>query len=202
MPTYTDPTIIQLGDKPKIQLSAWLFLCVGIVAVLGCGWLWYRTYAANQHSEELQSTIVTQDNELAKLKPVADSLITIGTQARSLQTLFSNQKRWEAVLGTLEKRLYTNMLVTDLQLDSKGQFVFSGVTPSFTDYAKLYTSLTDSTGLAYFSIVRPVSVTKVEDQETGESQVQFSFNLTLQPQVLNADAALLLTDLMANPTQL
>lgn len=196
MPTYTDPTIIQLGDKPRIQISAWLFLCVGIVAVLGCGWLWYRTYAADQHSTELTSTISTQNTELTKLAPVANALTTIGTQARSLQTLFDNQKRWESVLGTLEKHLYSNMLVTDLQLDSNGQLVFSGVTPSFTDYAKLYTSLTDSTGAAYFSLVRPVSVTKVEDVESNSSEVQFSFSLTLQPQVLNSDAVLKLTDLM------
>lgn len=193
--TYSDPTIVQLSDKPRVFIGAWLFLAAGIVSVLGAGWFFFQTNRTQARTADLTVEIAKNETTLKGLEPTAVALTELDKTAQNLHYLFDGQKRWEAVLGTVEQRLYKNMVVTSLQFSDKGDVTFTANTPDYLDYAKIFRTLTDADGQKYFSVARPTAIRKVEDEKKGTSEIQFSFTLVLQKQVTNAQVTKFLTDL-------
>lgn len=196
MATYTDPTIVQTSRKTKTPAAAYLFLGAGIVALIGAGWIWFRTDMAARAEASINREIRQQETRLAALQPVADELVALDQAAKNLNLLYGSQKQWDDVLGTIEGRLYKNMIVSNLDASDAGSFSFTAVTPSYTDYAKIYRSLTDTNGQAYFSSARPGNIDPVYDDAGQRIGIRFSFTLRLQPAVLNTDAVLALSDLI------
>ena len=202
MATYSDPTIIQFGDKRQVNVAAWLVLVAGVVSLLGAALFYVQKVRAVSATDTITAQIAQEQIQLNSLQSTADELTLRDHQAKDLQLLFNNQKNWNAVLGTLEQRFYKNMAISSLQLDDKGNMNFAASAPTYTDYAKIYSSLTDVSGSKYFATVVPSAVTKVDDKAKNTSQVNFSFALTLQKNILNTQAILFLTDLVnASPAQ-
>jgi Tfp pilus assembly protein PilN len=198
--TYTDPTIIQLGDKPRILTGAWLLLAAGILAFLAAGLFFFQSTRARAHTNTLTTEIAADNATLQTLQPTADALVQLDRTAKNLHILFDNQKRWEAILGTVEQRFYKNMVITTLQFSENGSVSFAGTTPTYTDYAKIFRSLTDADGTKYFSSAHPGAISKIDNKEKNISGVSFSFTLVLQPTITKAQAVLFLTDLSAPAT--
>lgn len=211
MTTYTDPTIVQLGEKPRLQIGALLTLIAGITAVLGVVGFFVVTAQVEANTAEMEKSAVQAERRLKELDSVAKQLTELDTMAKNLHTVFDTQKRWELVLGTVEQRLYRNMAVTSMIFNEKGDLIFTGYVKDYVDYAKMYRSLTDTDGARYFSLVRPGTITRVKANTAAPSSstpsvipdnyVSFSFTLTLQPKVLNTTAVLSLADLIATANQ-
>jgi|GEM_PF-5967226 len=190
MPTYSDPTIIQLGDKPRIHPAAWLVVVAGVVSVLGAVLFFVEKVHITSETTLINADVATDQKQLATLKSTSDALVTLDNQAKDLHQLFDNQKQWNNVFATVDQRFYKNMTITSIQYDQKGSISFTGTTPTYTDYAKIYNSLTDVDGSQYFATVSPSAITKVADLVGGGSHIQFSFAATLQPKVLNTNVVL------------
>jgi Tfp pilus assembly protein PilN len=209
--TYTDPTIIQLGEKPRLQLGVLLTLIAGIVALLGVVAFFVITSQVKAETTSINKASAAAERKLNDLNTVAVQLTELDAMANNLRNVFDNQKRWAVVLGTVEQRLYRNMVVTSMTFTEKGEMVFAGYTRDYVDYAKIYRSLTDKEGSAYFSVVRPGTISKVKgNTKTAggtststipENYISFTFTLTLQPKVLNTTAVLGLTDLISSVNQ-
>jgi Tfp pilus assembly protein PilN len=170
-------------------------LAAGIISILGAGLFFMATRKAEAHTIELRSQISSQETQLAALKPTVDTLVELNATAKNLHILFDNQKKWDAILGTVEQRFYKNMVVSTLNFTDTGEVTLSAVTPTYTDYAKVYQSLTDADGAKYFSTVRPGNITKSENKEKGTSEIQFSFAMILQKNITHLQVVTFLADL-------
>lgn len=182
MSTYADPTIVSISQNPKVQPGAALVLLAGILAVLVGGAFYAQTVVLNNKKKNTDQLIIQDKQKLEELKTVAADLNSYSSLARNLHSLFDNQQRWAAVLGSLQQHLYKKMKVTSLNAKDTGSIEMTGVTADFTQYANILTSLTDASASQYFSAVKPVSVTKVD--KVGGSEINFSFTLTIAPSVL------------------
>ncbi len=207
MTTYTDPTIVQLGEKPRLQIGTIFTLVAGVLAAVGVVGFVLLTSQVSANTEDLDKKSVQAERRLKELDSVAAQLTELDTMAKNLHGVFDNQKRWESVLGTVEQRFYRNMAITAMTFTDKGDLTFTGYAKDYTDYAKIFRSLSDKDGSRYFSLVKPGVIAKVKS--TGaktaaagsavlpDNYVTFSFTLTLQPNVLNSTAVLSLADLIA-----
>ena len=155
MATYTDPTIIQLGDKPRISVWAWVVLGGGVLSILGSGWFFFQVQKVKADVDTLNTQISSEQGQLKTLQPTIDDLKTLSQTSKDLHILFDNQKKCDAISGTIEQIFYKNMTVTSLQLADDGTMSFAGSTPTYTDYAKIFQTLTDASGSLYFASVRP-----------------------------------------------
>lgn len=170
-------------------------LVSGVLAVAIAGYFYWQVGVTKDRAAVVKATIDGQQQELAVLRPLSDEVDAYAGLAKNLHTLFDNQKKWESVLNAVELRLYRRMALTNIQLAETGAVTITGKTPTYTDYAKIFASLTDAEGQKYFSAVRPLSVKKEEPKtdSTGkvvssEQFVSFSFSMTLLPPVLTPGA--------------
>lgn len=184
MATYTDPTTIVSTGKPDPVLPGYVVLLVGgILSVLiGVGFFLQIMLIDRQITSTNQDA-TTKQQQLNALRPVADQLSELSTQAKDLHTLFDTQKRWEDVLNKVAERLHKDMAISSMQLTDKGAVTMAGIVPDYITYAKVFQAFTDTDGQKYFSAVRPTAVSRVVDPK-GD-YISFTFNLTLQPAVLN-----------------
>jgi hypothetical protein len=187
--TYTDPTtIVSTGKVDPVQSGALIVMVGGILAALVAGFFFLEIVLTNRQVTSTNNEIATKQQQLTKLQPTADQLSAIATESKDLHTVFDTQKRWVSVLDTFAQRLHKSMAVTSLQMSDKGTVVLAGIVPDYTTYAKVFQAFTDADGQKYFSVVKPTVVTKVNDVK-GASYISFTFNLALQPFVLNAGSA-------------
>ncbi|CAN5178344.1 hypothetical protein BH11PAT4_BH11PAT4_3290 [soil metagenome] len=206
MTTYTDPTIVQLGEKPRLQSGTIITLIAGIISVLGVVGFLVVTSQVSANTEKLEKSSAQSERRLKELDTVATQLTELDTMATNLHSIFDKQKRWEAVLGTVEQRFYRNMAISSMTFTEQGELTFTGYARDYVDYAKIFRSLTDENGQRYFSLVKPGVIAKIKPsaktavanvQGIPDNYVTFSFTLTLQPTILNTTAALSLADLIA-----
>lgn len=184
MTTYTDPTVVAVGQPTKVQPAAFIALFAGIIAVAYGGFVYWKTLDYQNQKTTVEQEIVQHKGELDSLQPVATNLSELSTQAQGLHTIFDNQIRWEAVLGKIQDRLYKNMTVTALQVNSDGTATLSGTTSDYTNYAKIFRSLTDAEAQKTFSQAQPTAISRTETKEGVPNLVVFSFSLTLNPDLL------------------
>jgi hypothetical protein len=203
--TYTDPTIVQLGEKPRLQSGTIITLIAGVISVLGVVGFLVVTSQVSANTEKLEKSAAQAERRLEELDTVAAQLTELDIMATNLHSIFDTQKRWEAVLGTVEQRFYRNMAISSMTFTDKGDLVFTAYAKDYTDYAKIFRSLTDKDGQRYFSLVKPGVIAKIKPSaKTGvlgvqgvpDNYVTFSFTLTLQPTILNTTAALSLADII------
>ena len=185
MSTYTDPTVVSVGTAHKVLPGPLFAFIASLIMLLVAGVLLVQTYQAQNQKKAIQIEIINNTKKKDALKPIETQISQLALQNRNLTLLFDNQKRWDVVLGKIQERLYKNMAVTSFMLNADSTFSLTGTTPSYTDYAKIYQSLTDSDAQKTFSSAKPVSVTKQEAKEGQQAQVVFTFALTLNPTVLN-----------------
>jgi Tfp pilus assembly protein PilN len=188
---YTDASNPQRVLQPKRKTAQWLMLLAFAISLLVHGVFFFLSAQAKSNTRKLEEDIAVAQADLSSLSSTATELKTLTSQARSLHALFAGQKNFDAVVSTIQTRLYKNSSVTTLQISDKGDVTITGVVPSYEDYAKFYESLTDKDGALYFSTVKPTSVGKGEDG----SDISFTFVAVLTPAVLKATQTLTLADL-------
>ena len=186
MPSYADPTIVQLDDKPRIAPAAHIMLAAGVLSILGAASFFVMTVITQNKTKEVQDKITATQTKLAALKPTADELVQFDRRANNLLLLFDTQKEWHFVFNHIENSLYKNMTINRLSVDDKAKFTLGGTTSSYVDYAKIYQSFTDPIGQGFFASVKPASVTRATNPDGSVKNVQFTFDLMLQPATLNA----------------
>lgn len=204
MATYSDPTIVQLGEKSKTQTGTTLTLIAGVIAIVGMGAFFAQVYLTKKAITDTQSKITAATAERAKYEATAKDLVYLDQTSQNLHSIFDNQKQWDKVLGTVEQRLYRNMAVTNLNFNDKGELAMAGYLNSFEDYAKMISSLTDTNGQLYLSVLKPTSVTKINlapntkplPGTPPDGTVSFAFTSTLTPRVLAATDTLTLAELL------
>jgi hypothetical protein len=194
--TYSDPSVLTVDTASKKIAGPLLVLLAGITSV---GFAIFMYFHLSQVATSLARTkgmINDRTVELANSQGFVQDLTDYQNIDADLHQLFDNQRAWEVVLGRIEPHLYRQMKVTSLQLTDQNNFVFTGVTHSYTDYAKIYASLTSADAKKYFKLVKPSAITKLDSFVTdkngnktavpGQSEVSFSFVITLDPAVTNA----------------
>ncbi len=186
MPSYADPTIVQLDEKPRVAPAAYIVLVAGILSVLAALGFMVMSMITQNKAKDLQTQISAAQAQLRALEPTANELTKLDRQATNLHTLFDNQKEWQFVFNHIENSLYKNMKISRVALDDRAKFTLGGTTKSYVDYAKIYQSLTDDVGKTFYSSVRPASITRINATDGSVDSVQFTFDLVLQPSVLNA----------------
>ena len=188
MATYSDPTQpISMDKEGKASLASVFVLLAGILAVLLALFLYWQTVSSLAEDKSVQKEIAVNQQKLAALQTTANELSSYDKLAKQLHTLFDNQKDWDVVLGRIQTRLYKRMAVTSLQATDQGVFTFAGITTDYSEYAKIYASLTDAEAGKYFTKVKPVSVAKVEtkDGNSTKTSINFAFSMSLQPSVMD-----------------
>lgn len=187
MATYTDPTTIVSTAKGEPVQPGSLVLLIGGVLTLVVALLFFADMAlTNGRASSTEKDIASAQQQLNSLQSTADQLSTLSNQSKDLHSIFDTQKRWESVLDTFAQRLHKQMAVTSLQMSDKGTVTLGGIVPNYTVYAKMYQAFTDADGQKYFSVVKPTLVSKVNDAKGNLQYVTFTFDMALQPMVLNA----------------
>jgi hypothetical protein len=183
--TYTDPTtIVSTGNSEPVAPAIKIILIGSILTVLVAGFFYWEVMAARREAGNLNLAIAQLETELASLDKQANDIQRLATQAEGLKSIFSAQKRWPEVMNFFAQRLHKNMTVTSLLMVDSGQVTLSGTVPDYETYAKVYQAFTDCKGQKYFSSVRPLTVARSTEANGALSHVSFSFNLALQPFVL------------------
>ncbi len=184
MAQYADPTVVSITSN-KTNPGSYLVLVAGILAAALAVVFFLQTWRVQAETKELEQAIVQDKAQLARLRPMADRLEDYNALVVNLNTLFEQQKLSGSLLGSIESRLYKRMQVTALQVNEIGTVDLTGVTPDYVEYAKVYSSLTNSAAQDTISTVRVISVAKNQSREGGGAgQVTFTFRLTLHPQIL------------------
>lgn len=204
MATYSDPTIVQLGEHGKTQLGSILTLIAGIVALVGAAGFFAMTYMVKSQVTDTEAKLVTATAERATYDATAKDLVALDQTSKNLHSIFDTQKQWDKVLGTIEQRMYRNMAITSIQFTEKGDISFTGYTNTFEDYAKIMSSLTDANGQLYFSVVKPTAVSKIKlapntkplPGSAPDNTIAFTFNAQLTPRVLSTVDVPALADLL------
>lgn len=184
MANYADPNNLSVTQPSKIQPGAVLVLIAGIVAICFCVGTYLYTTAVKGSTETVSAAINESNQKLADLTPVSDSLTQYNAMSMSLTNLFTTQKHWESVLHVIEGRLYKNMKVTSLQLNDKGEVTLTGITPNYTEYANVYSSLISEHAKEDITNVQVISVSQPNEQ--AEGAVTFSFKASLTNKALAA----------------
>jgi hypothetical protein len=183
--TYSDPTtIIPTGNPKAVELGPLLAIVAAVISVISVGFMFYMSYSTNAAVTTENQVVAKKQADLTKLKTVSDQATTYSTQATALHTIFDNQIRWNTAIVNLQTHLYKNMALTSLQLDDGANFSMKGYAPDYVSYAKLYRSLTDAEGAKYYINVKPVSVQKVTDKDTGVTTVQFTISMKLTKDIM------------------
>jgi Tfp pilus assembly protein PilN len=182
--TYTDPTMVTVGQPNKIQPASLIVLLAGIIAMLYGGFVYWKTLSLDTQKTAIQQQIADHNNQLTALQPVADNLSNLSIQAQGLHGIFDTQIRWENVLQKVQDRLYKNMSVTALQLSNDGSATLSGTTSDYSSYAKIFRSLTDADGQKIFAKAQPSTISRTEAKDGSQAVVIFSFTLTLNSDLL------------------
>jgi Tfp pilus assembly protein PilN len=184
MAQYADPAGLHINQGSPVRAVSIFTLLAGIVAILFCGYAFWQVGHIKAQTEELQTAITQHENDIDQLKPVSDSLARYDTVATNLHALYDNQRRWPQALATVEARLYKNMKVTSLQVSDTGTFTLSGIAPNYTEYAKVFASLTSVESQKTIASLQVVSVGKGEKKDS--SDVLFTFQGSLTNQALTA----------------
>lgn len=184
MANYADPGTFSITEPSKLQPGALLVLVSGIVALGFCLFGFLYLSSTRSQTDNLRVLIQEDQTKLASLAPVSESLTRYDLLAKNLTTLFSAQKHWGDVLQVVESRLYKNMKVTSLQITDAGVLTLSGVTPNYTEYAGVYSSLISDFAKENITNVQVLSVSANEGKEA--SGVTFSFQAQLTKKALLA----------------
>ena len=189
MPNYSDPTLTVSSTAAiipaRVTIGQILVLVAGIVALLLAAFMYWQTLSLVSLAVVETAKDAEIKSKIGLLQPSISQLSDYNAVGNGLKQLFDTQKLWPASLANVEQHLYRHMALTNMQIDSKGTVTLSGTTPSYTDYAHIYSSLTDSSVSQYFTNVRPSAVSK--SATTGV--VTFSFTFTLSPsQLVSASA--------------
>ena len=173
------------------EFGAVACLLAGILSV-GMGVYFYLEHKQVQDKVAVQQAKIAADQQQLKgLTPLATEVAQYQALAATLHKLFDNQVPWETVLQTVESRLYRRMTITTIQATGAGVITITGITPSYTDYAKIYASLTDVEAKKYFSSAKPTAVSKVGGGASPSvpENISFGFSLTLRPEFLKSAPA-------------
>lgn len=194
MATYTDPTTIVTTSQPNaVQPSSVIILIGGFLMVLAAGFFFLQTSSTQRQTAATKTQIATKEAEIQTLASTANELASLNREAHNLHLLFDNKKVMPSILDMIAQRLHKDMAVTSIQITDKGALSLAGVVSDYVTYAKVYQAFNDSCGLQYFSTAKPSAVAKVVDAKTNVSYVSFTFDLVVQPNVMNAGS------LNANP---
>lgn len=191
MPTYSDPSRPQPVPTIQIQsnlfdLSPLLVLIAGLLMSAFAGLLFFMTMTAQNATAVTQQQITVAQSSRNSLNYVVLDATTYNLLGDNLKKLFDSQKLWSATLTGLEKNIYRHLAVTSLQFDDKGTMTLSGITTSYSDYAKIYSSFIDPSVSAVFQNVVPSAVTKDD-----KGNISFTFTMILAPnQIKYASSAL------------
>lgn len=189
MTNYSDPTLTVPSAAAilpsRITAGQILVLVAGIAALGIGGYMYWQIISLNARATADAAENASVKSQIGAVQPSIAMLASYNAVGTGLKQLFDTQRLWSPTLANVEQHLYRHMAVTNLLLDSKGLVTLSGTTPNYTNYAQIYSSLTDPSVAAYFTGVKPVSVAK--DAKTGI--VSFSFTFTLAPsQLVSASA--------------
>jgi hypothetical protein len=194
--TYSDPTVISIDSSSKFQIGPFLVLIAGLLALAGAGFMYYKNTQVETEDAQIVTNITQYQSQLTSLQRVVADLTVYQNYDSDLHQLFDTQHHFRAVLQAIEPHLYKQMKVTSMQLTDQNTLTFTGVTHTYTDYAKIYASLTDPANKKYFKSVKPSSISKVDMFTTdktgakvpipGQYEVNFSFALSLDPSVATA----------------
>jgi Tfp pilus assembly protein PilN len=193
--TYTDPNSAPpssaasspLAVKPAINPGIYLGFVAAIISLGFAAYFYYQTVQVHAKDLQLQKSIQEQKTALQKLSPVADELTAYDLQGKQLHIIFDTQKRWEVILGRIEKRLYKNMAVTSMQITDQGQLTLSGTTPSYEEYAKMYSAFTSAEAKKYFLRVKPTTISKSDKLDAQQGKIAFTLIIKLNPTILATD---------------
>ena len=196
MATYSDPTVISIDSPSKVHIGPILVLLAGLLALSGAGFLYYRNSQLTADDVKITNDISQYQTKLTSLQKVVGDLAVYQSYDADLHQLLDDQHHWQAILHAIEPHLYRQMKVTAMQLTDQNTLTFSGVTHTYTDYAKIYASLTDPQNKKYFKSVKPSLISRVDVFTTdktgakvlvsGQYEVNFSFSISLDQSVVLA----------------
>ena len=201
MATYADPSVLSVNTGGKIQIGPVLVLIAGVLSLLAAGGVYFQSTQINSQDIQTRASINDRKNELVGLQKVAGEITKYQAISADLHRLFDTQKDWPNIITAIEPRLYTHMKLSSLQLNDQSTFVLNGVTATYDDYAKIYSSLNSTESKKYFKTVKPLGVARVEKTTIdskgnvipliGQNEITFSFNITLTTQLLGTPKTLI-----------
>lgn len=178
MVSYTNSSLMNQANE-RIKPIAFIWLVAGLVAVIFAVWVFLQNNNYQADQAKLDSDISAQKTALADYSGLQTELTSLDAQSKTLHTVFDSQKNWNYIFGKVEASLYKKMKLTSFQIDDKNVLTITGMTPTYTDYARIYSSLNEN----YLNL-KPLTVTKVEATDKTEGGISFSFSLNLKPEFL------------------
>jgi hypothetical protein len=167
-------------------------MIAGILAVVGAAAFFALSLLEQRTADDLAQQKDQRALQFAQLdKTVGADLRALDVKAGALSELFDKQRQWEYVFGWFEQGLYRQTTITRLAVEDTGKLAMAGTVASYTDYAKLITSLTDQSGQRVLQSVRADSITPVYGsgaQSTTLLRVEYVISGQLTPAALKASA--------------